>query len=238
MNNSLSLREISLFRQLSEHSLLELASALQARQLAAGEVLFRQGDIGDELIIVQEGEIAIYTPLEEAEGEGQPIRLFQPGEFLGEMALIDRQPRSVSARAESPSRILALRGDDFRRLLDQNPELARSVMAGLSERIRYTTDFLSEVGNWVQRIAEGNYQSSADLDAGSYRDPSLVALAAQFARMASLVKQREDNLRQEVTQLRIEIDQVKRKQEAELIMGSDYYRNLKQKAESLRKRAG
>ena len=111
-------------------------------------------------------------------------------------------------------------------------------MAGLSERIRYTTDFLSEVRVWVQRIAEGNYQASAGLDAGSYHDPSLMTLAAEFARMASLVKQHEDILRQEVIQLRIEIDQAKRKQDAENIMGSDYYKSLKQKAESLRKRQG
>jgi len=235
MNKPLSLKEISLFSQLSDHALAELAGCLRPRQLAAGEVLFHQGEPGDELIIVQEGEIAIYVPIEDAEGGGQSIRIFQAGEVLGEMALIDHRPRSLSARAEQPGQILALRGDDFRRLLDQNADMTHAVMAGLSERIRYTTDFLGEVHIWVQRIAEGNYQPGSDLESSSYKDPSLVVLAAEFARMASLVKQREDTLRQEVIQLRIEIDQTKRRQEAERIMGSDYYKSLKQKAESLRK---
>jgi hypothetical protein len=88
----------------------------------------------------------------------------------------------------------------------------------------------------VQRIAEGNYQAGANLDVRAYKDPSLEALAAEFARMATVVQQREETLRQEVIQLRIEIDQTKRKQEAERIMGSDYYKSLKQKAENLRKR--
>jgi CRP-like cAMP-binding protein len=236
MNKPLSLKEISLFSQLSERSQAELAGFLQSRQLAAGEVIFNQGEPGDELIIVQEGEIAIYVPVEGLEGGGQPIRIFQAGELLGEMALIDRRPRSLSARAEQPSSILVLRGDDFRRLLDQNPDMSHSIMAGLSERIRYTTDFLSEVRTWVQRIAEGNYQAGVNLNVRSYKDPSLEALAAEFARMATVVQQREETLRQEVIQLRIEIDQTKRKQEAERIMGSDYYKSLKQKAENLRKR--
>jgi CRP-like cAMP-binding protein len=237
MSEFAPLKSIGLFRQLSERSLAHLVGLLQTRQLAAGEILFNQGEPGDELIIVQEGEIAIYVPVEDAPGGGLPIRLFQAGEMLGEMALIDRRPRSTSARAEQASRILSLRGDDFRTLLDQNPEISHAVMAGLSERIRYTTDFLNEVRIWVQRIAEGDYQTEAGTDTRAYDDPSLATLAAEFARMASLVKEREDILKQEVSQLRIEIDQAKRKQDAERIMGSDYYQSLKRKAEDLRKRS-
>lgn len=231
-----TLKEMSLFSQLPDSALAEMAAALLPRRLAAGEILFNQGDPGDELIIVEQGSIAIFVPTEGAPGEGQPIRIFHAGELLGEMALIDRKPRSASARAEEPSMIRTLNGEKFRALLNQNADMAFSVMAGLSDRIRYTTDFLGEVRQWVKRIAEGNYQAPAGVEARAYHDQTLAELAAEFARMAALVRDREETLRREVAQLRIEIDQVKRHQEADRIMGSEYYKSLKEKAQSLRKR--
>jgi CRP-like cAMP-binding protein len=225
-----------MFSQLPDAALAEIAAALQPRHLPAGEILFNQGDPGNELIIVEQGRIAIYVPMSGAPGEGQPIRIFSSGELLGEMALIDRKPRSASARAEEPSLVLALNGEKFRMILSQNSEMAFSVMAGLSDRIRYTTDFLGEVRQWVQRISEGNYHAPAGVESRTYRDQTLAELAAEFTRMAALVRDREETLRREVAQLRIEIDQAKRHQEAARIMGSDYYKSLKEKAESLRKR--
>src|SRR4030042_2744683 len=98
-----TLKQMTMFSQLPNAALAEIAAALQPRRLAAGEILFNQGDPGNELIIVEEGSIAIFVPTEGAPGEGQPIRIFRPGELLGEMALIDRKPRSASARGEEPS---------------------------------------------------------------------------------------------------------------------------------------
>lgn len=236
MTSNIDLKSITMFSQLSDDALAELAKELKPRQLAAGELLFNQGDPGDELMVVEEGKVAIFVPAPGAPAEGQPIRVFQAGELLGEMALIDRKPRSASARAEEPSRVLTLKGDDFQRALIDNPEMALSVMAGLSDRIRYTTDFLGEVRTWVKRIAEGNYQTKGVVDSEKFKDQTLSALAAEFARMAGEVKEREETLRREVAQLRIEIDQTKRKQESAKIMGSEYYKSLKERAESLRKR--
>lgn len=234
MNDLFSLRNIVMFSQLSEKDLDSVSAALKKRVLAAGEVIFNQGDPGDELIIVVEGRVAIYAPSAGANAGGQTIRIFQPGEMLGEMALIDQKPRSLSARAATETTILALSKDDFRKLLLQNPETALSVMAGLSDRIRYTTEFLSEVREWVQRIAAGSYQTGGYLESSKYQDQTLASLAAEFAQMAARVQEREDTLRKEVAQLRIEIDQTKRQQEASRIMESDYYQKLKEKVKDLR----
>jgi len=236
MSKKINLRDVVLFSCLSDETLAGISTALKPRQLEAGEILFNQGDPGDELIIVEEGKIAIFVPVEGASGGGQPIRIFNTGEMLGEMAPIDRKPRSLSARAEEPTRILALGGDDFLRILGQNPEMAILVMAGLSDRIRYTTDFLGEVRTWVKRIAEGDYQTSGVVDKDRYKDQTLASLAAEFAQMAARVQEREETLRKEVAQLRIEIDEAKRKQEAKRIMDSDYYKSLKEKAQQLRRR--
>lgn len=230
-----AVRRVTLFNSLPEPELAQIAAALQAHELAPGEILFQQGDPGDELVIVESGQIAIYVPLPQAPAQGQPIRIFQAGEMLGEMAVIDQKPRSASARAETAARILTLNGATFRQLLAQNPMLAVGVMSGLSDRIRYTTDFLGEVRRWVQRIAEGDYQAGGQA-AGAYRDPTLAALAEDFARMAARVAEREETLKKEVAQLKIEIDEARRHQEAQRIMGSEYYKALKEKARQLRER--
>ncbi|WP_172797805.1 Crp/Fnr family transcriptional regulator [Longilinea arvoryzae] len=224
-----------MFSQLTGQALAEVEGGLKPRSLAAGEVLFNQGDPGDELILVTGGKLAIYAPEDGFPARGQPIRLFTDGSMLGEMALIDHQPRSLSARAEEPSTILALSRGDFERLMDENSILRNAIMAGLSERIRYTTDFLGEVRQWVQRITEGNYQAGIEIDTGRrFKDPSLAVLAAEFSKMAAQVKEREDTLKQEVAMLRIEIDETKRKEDASQIMNSDYYRSLKARVNEIR----
>ena len=229
------LKDVTIFSQLSETALAVGAGALKARDLEAGEILFNQGDPGSELLVVQEGGVAIFMPVAGAPGGGQPIRIFQPGELLGEMALIDRKPRSTSARAEGKTKVLSLGATDFERILKDNPEMALSVMSGLNDRIRYTTDFLGEVRGWVRRIAEGNYQTGGVVDSGKFQDKTMSTLAAEFAQMAARVQEREEVLRKEVIALRIEIDDARRKQDAEKIMGSEYYKNLKERARNMRK---
>jgi CRP-like cAMP-binding protein len=234
MLEAIGLERIQMFSRLSEEALQEVASALVSRSLDAGEIMFNLGDPGDEMYIVQEGRVAIYMPSEEKPGEEQPVRIFMSQEALGEMALIDGQPRSLSARALEPSRVLVLTGDDFRRLLRQFPDMALGVMSGLNDRIRYTTQFLGEVQEWVRRVAEGKYdrQFTASRD---YQDNSITALAAEFAQMAAQVRQREEQLRQELRQLRIEIDQAKRERQVSDIVESDFFQELTEKAKRLRR---
>ena len=93
------------------------------------------------------------------------------------------------------------------------------------------------VKDWVGRITEGNYSSAAPVESNAqYADPTLATLAANFAKMAARVKEREETLKQEVAQLRIEIDEARRKEESSQIMDSDYYRSLKDKVRSMRQK--
>jgi CRP-like cAMP-binding protein len=200
--------------------------------LQEGDVLFNLGDSGDEMILVQQGKIAIYVPDSNQPQSGQALRIFQSGDILGEMALIDRLPRSTSARAETRSVIATLDSNTFKRLLEDHPDMATGLMSGLSNRIRYTTDFIGEIRQWVQRMAEGNYQ--AVQSSSQIEDSSLSALAAEFVRMAAQVREREEKLQKEVAQLRIEIDENKRRKEVSQITESDYYVSLKEKLKALR----
>ncbi len=234
MTAGTKLKDVTIFSRLPNQALNSIVAALQPRQLTAGQVIFNQGDPGDELIIVESGSIAIFAPSEGKSSEGQAIRIFKSGGMLGEMALIHQKPRSLSARAEENSTILTLNGSEFRKLLAENPDMSLAVMAGLNDRIRYTTDFLSEVSEWVGKMADGNYQEAAKPQGSQYKDPTLASLASEFARMAVQVKAREDQLRQEVAHLRIEVNEAKRKQEVSEIMGSDYYKDLREKIKNLR----
>lgn len=226
------LQKNQMFKSLSPAEIETLAGSLKTRSLPAGQVLFSLGDPGDEMILVREGKIAIYMPDAGRPESGQALRIFKPGEILGEMALIDRLPRSASARAESDSTIATLGLDDFRSLLASEPEVAMSVMSGLSSRIRYTTDFIGEIRQWVKRLAEGNYE--AIQAPGDVQDTSLSALAADFVRMAGQVRAREEKLKQEVAELRIQIDDKRRKEQVNEITQSDYYLNLKEKLRAMR----
>lgn len=228
MANSISLRKVYLFNHISDERLAEIEQVLKRHELAQGEILFNINDPGDELYIVEQGRIAIFAPDAERPGQEQPIRIFEKEDALGEMALIDRKPRSLSARAIEPSVVLGLGVQDFRRLVVEDPDLAFGVMDGLSDRIRYTTEFLSEVREWVGRVSKGDYQTLEKVrgwmksvaegnveditqDEEEYQDEMLSALAAEFAHMASQVKHREETLKKEIQELKIAINETERK---------------------------
>ncbi len=229
------LKNIPLFSRLPEAALSDIAAVLRSRTLSPGEVLFALGDPGDELYIVRTGRVAIYTPDAARPGSERPIRIFEANEALGEMAIIDNQPRSLSARALEAGEVLVLTSDDFRRLLLTYPDMALAVMAGLNDRIRYTTEFLAEVREWIQRVAAGQYERTFTASK-DYQDRSIEALAAEFAQMAAQVQQREEDLRREVQELRIEINEVKRQKQLEEITETEYFQSLQTRISSLRKR--
>ncbi len=247
------LKNSYMFSRLSEERLAEIHGGLESRRLSAGEVLFNMGDVGDELFIVEAGQVAIYAPNEENPGQEKPIRIFRAGGILGEMALIDRQPRSLSAKALEPSRVLVLGGSNFRYFVEEDPNLAYAVMYGLSDRIRYTTEFLNEVRSWVGRVTQGDYSSDQFLDEvrgwvqqvsegeyeespkpNKYQDQTLATLAAEFAKMAAMVQEREKELQREIAQLKIEINEAKRKEDVEEIKESDYFRSLQEQVKTMR----
>jgi CRP/FNR family transcriptional regulator, cyclic AMP receptor protein len=255
--NEISLQDVILFRHLSPEKLEEVKSALEVRRLETGEVLFNMGDPGDEMYIVQQGRVAIYAPSKENSGQEKPIRIFRDGGIFGEMALIDQLPRSLSARAMEPTWVMVLRGNDFRRLLREDPDLAFAIMISLNDRIRYTTEFLNEVRGWVGRVSQGEYGREDFLNEvrgwvksvteGDYQqtieptaakatphDSTVATLAAEFAQMASQVRQREEELRQEIAQLKVEIDDSKRRQDVAQITSSDYFQSLKAQIKSMR----
>jgi predicted acylesterase/phospholipase RssA/CRP-like cAMP-binding protein len=108
-----------------------LASRARSFELAAGEWLFREGDIGDAMYIVRTGRLDVV-----AQTDGAVIRELGRGDALGELALLAEAPRSASVRAARASALLAIDRADFAELLDASPELSRSLNHVLARQLR------------------------------------------------------------------------------------------------------
>jgi CRP-like cAMP-binding protein len=132
-----ALRRVSLFAELAADELAALAAGLQRRRYRRGQVIFRQGDPGTSLYLIDSGavKILITTP----EGKGLVLRLLAAGDFFGELSLLDGEPRSADAIAQTACDLLLLRREDFLRFLEARPAVAASLLAAVSRRLRYTS---------------------------------------------------------------------------------------------------
>jgi CRP/FNR family transcriptional regulator, cyclic AMP receptor protein len=152
-----SLRGCALFASCSEAELLELSARLRRRRFRRGEVIFHQGDPGDSLHIVGGGAVKIVLP--SAEGDEAIIATLRPGDFFGELALLDGAPRSATAAALEPCETWALPREAFRAQLDRDPELRDALLAGLAHELRRLTGhveelhFLDLAGRLAMRLA-------------------------------------------------------------------------------------
>ena len=111
---------------------IELFRTQPGKEIAAGAVIFREGDPGEEMYVVQEGRVEIRVGEEVVETLG-------PGEIFGELALIDDQPRSATAVAVTASRVAAVPEARFHFMVQQTPRFALQVMRVMAERLRRAT---------------------------------------------------------------------------------------------------
>jgi len=138
-----SLRECALFAHADEDALQELARALRHRRFRRNEVIFHQGDPGDALHIVASGQVKIL--LLSAEGEEAIIATLRPGDFFGELALLDGAPRSATAVAIDPAETLVLPRAVFRELLERSEGLRDALLTGLAHELRRLTSQVEEL---------------------------------------------------------------------------------------------
>ena len=134
------LKHMPLFRHLTYKEIIRILNLTEVSDYGQGEDILREGDPGDELYIILKGKIRLHK-------EGAFITHLLPGAHLGEMALIDRSPRSVSATADERSRLLILRRRDFYEIIRKDPPLSVKLLWSfvqvLGDRLRKTTADLS-----------------------------------------------------------------------------------------------
>jgi CRP-like cAMP-binding protein len=133
-NRSEALRGIPLFRNLDEKDVAEIAGLLIDRKFPRDAVIYEDGSIGDYMYIIEEGQVKV-TKMSE-DGREKILEILGPGDFHGEMALLDRAPRSASVKTTTPCVLLALSRLDFLGLLKQNHELTLELIRELARRLR------------------------------------------------------------------------------------------------------
>jgi CRP-like cAMP-binding protein len=128
------LSEVPLFAELDDAERGELNARLRRRRYRKGEMIFLRGDLGRDLFLIESGSVKICLTTED--GKEMTLALLSPGEFFGELALLDGEPRSSDAVAMEPSTFLLLEQSDFLQFVDEHPRVAHRVMGVLSRRLR------------------------------------------------------------------------------------------------------
>ncbi len=132
-------------------------------EFKTGEYICREGELGTEMYIINEGKVEI---LNQVGDEEQLLAVLEKGDFFGEMSVLEDLPRAASARAATDVRLLQINGSTFDQLLQSNPEIAVRMMRKLSRRLRETDEMLKSLSGTrvtsrelprpvIQAVAEG-----------------------------------------------------------------------------------
>lgn len=128
------LKRVPILAGLDDDDLQRLVPLLQPRHYRKGEIVFLKDDPGDALYLIQRGAVKIYLTAED--GTEKTLAILQAGEFFGEMALLDDEPRSAIAEALEPCHLLALTKGEFTSLLMSHPPMALKIIRTLCARLR------------------------------------------------------------------------------------------------------
>ncbi len=238
MNNDVArLKKAFLFQGLPDDVLNALATKLRHITLAPGETLFQVGDQGDALYIIDQGWVKITR--QDKKGNELVLNQCGPGESIGEMSMLDNEPRSAGVVAISQAEVLELKRDAFLQLLNQSVDVATVLIRSMSSRLRFSGMYFQKMIEWSKKIAEGDYsfmdQIQAIPEGASTSDEEKAnQMLAAFFHMVKGVQEREENLKKQVEKLSLAIDENKRRQEFEELTQTDFYANLKLQAQQIR----
>ncbi len=232
------LKRINWFDGLPDEMLFALAQKVRKRVLRKGEILFHKGEVGNSLFVILAGRVKIVT--QDDQGNEVALNRVGAGEIIGEMALLDHEPRSAGVVALEKTTVLELYRDDFMEILKEQPDLALSVIRNLSSRLRHNTSYIEKITEMSRRVAQGDYAFVAETqpvqaqgEKASDQD-KIGQLLAEFIAMVQGVREREEELKKQLQKLALQIDEAKRKREFEAITSTDFYAHVKQQAKKLR----
>lgn len=123
------LRRVPLFTQCRDEPLDLIGRLADEVDVADGYTLMRQGDLGHEFFLIVEGRVRI-------ERDGQTINTLGPGDFLGEIALLEESRRTATAVTEGPAKLLVITHQGFNSLLDASSSIRTAIIQSLAARLR------------------------------------------------------------------------------------------------------
>jgi CRP-like cAMP-binding protein len=235
------LKKLPLLAGLPDDVLVQLAAKVTSHEMVKDEVIFRQNDPGDAVYFIRLGWVKIV--LNDSGGNELTINEIGPGEIIGEMSLLDEQPRSAGAVALSPLEMLRLGNNDFRAVIDRHPELGMLFARNISERLRFNVTLLQNSVDWSYRIAQGDYSFVLDqlesvqatiIDNRKADEARARQLLAAFFEMVKGVKEREDNLKRQLQEFNIKVDETKRAEDVEAITSRTFFRKIQTESQKLR----
>lgn len=136
------LRQVDLFAGLTAAQLISIAGLMRPRRYAKDEVIYLRGDPGTAFYVIASGRVKII--LTSPDGKELILRRFGPGDFHGELALLDDQPRSADAVATEPSVLLVLHRDAFRQFLAEQPTAATKLLTTVSHYLRRNAELIQD----------------------------------------------------------------------------------------------
>ena len=119
-----------------------MASSALGKIYQDGEVIIRQGDEGHCMFVIQEGRVEV---VQQVNGKEVQLGIRGEGEYVGEMAIFEREVRSATVRALGEARVLTVDQKNFLRRVAEDPSLAFSLVQNLSARLRESSKLISEL---------------------------------------------------------------------------------------------
>lgn len=156
-------RKFALFAELDDRELGAIAAVAKTRRYAKDDVVFHADEIGDVFCIIREGQVKV--TMISPEGKEIILNTLGPGEFFGEMSLLDEQPRSATIIAIEPLEVVTIWRSDFLQILEESFSITRKILAELSKRLRQmstrieslaTMDVYGRLARFFLDLAEKN----------------------------------------------------------------------------------
>ena len=122
-----------LFKGIDTDGLAALAERATSVDFPAGHVIARQGEIGTGFFVIIDGTVRVVR-------DGEVVARLGPGEFFGELSVLDRMPRNATVASETPTTCLALASWDFEKVLLDQPALTLAILRGVATRLREVTE--------------------------------------------------------------------------------------------------
>ncbi|MDH5547897.1 MAG: Crp/Fnr family transcriptional regulator [Gammaproteobacteria bacterium] len=138
MEQTVDVEEIKLLESLSAEEVAKLTERATTRNYKKNSLIMNEGDESDSLYIIESGKVKIFVSDED--GKEFTLNLLGPGDYFGELALIDGGPRSSSAITTEESKLLIIHKPYFEQFLKQHPEVSLRIIQGMSRLLRQLTD--------------------------------------------------------------------------------------------------
>lgn len=165
------LKKVSIFHDLDDTALTGLERYIEVKEFPEGSIIVGQEDPGDALFVLARGKVKVVLYGES--GREIILSIFKsPGDFFGEMSLLDNQPRSANVIAVEDSHLLMLARHSFAQGLESNPRLALNVVAELSRRLRRADTIIGNLalldvyGRVARKLRELAQQDGEDVEEG------------------------------------------------------------------------